>query len=137
MAVDAIGGSLGSGAGGAVTPQGLSIQDFLHLFLSQLTFQDPLKPVDNTEFLAQLAQFTNIQQTQVLSDNIQGLLALESNNQAISLIGHTVEVASNNQTLTGQVTTVNFNNGQASLTVSQTGGNPIQGVTLSQITLVR
>jgi flagellar basal-body rod modification protein FlgD len=115
----------------------LSIQDFLHLFLSQLTFQDPLKPVDNTEFLAQLAQFTNIQQTQVMSDNIQGLLALESNNQAISLIGHTVELAMNNQTVTGQVTTVNFNNGQASLTVSQTGGNPIQGVGLSQVTLVR
>ncbi len=137
MAVDAIGGNVGSGAGGAVTPQGLSIQDFLHLFLSQLTFQDPLKPVDNTEFLAQLAQFTNIQQTQVMSDNIQGLLNLESNNQAISLIGHTVEVSSNNQTLTGQVTTVNFNNGQATLTIAQSGGNPIQGVGLSQVTLVR
>jgi flagellar basal-body rod modification protein FlgD len=138
MAVNAIGGSVGSGASGQLTPQGLSIQNFLQLFLSQLQFQDPLKPVDNTQFLAQLAQFTNIEQTQVLSDNLTGLLSVVSTNQAVTLLGHTVELSNNNTTVTGTVSTVNFNNGQPSLTVALSGGgSPLQGVSLSQITLVR
>ena len=139
MAVNAIGGSVGSGSGGQIQPQGLSIQNFLNLFLSQLQFQDPLKPVDNTQFLAQLAQFTNIEQTQVMSDNINGLLSLESSNQAVSLLGRTVEYStgSNSAPATGQVATVTFNNGQPSLTISQAGGGTVQNIGLSQITLVQ
>jgi flagellar basal-body rod modification protein FlgD len=137
MSVSSIGGAVGSGSDGSVSTQGLSIQDFLQLFLSQLTFQDPLQPVDNTQFLAQLAEFTNIEQTQVISDNISGLLTLESNNQAISLIGHTVEATANNTTLTGTVTTVSLANGATTLTLSQTDGTPVEGLSLSQVTLVR
>ena len=137
MAVDAVGGSVGSGSSGQITPQGLSINDFLQLFLSQLQFQDPLKPVDNTEFLAQLAQFTNIEQTQVESDNISGLLSMQSTNQALSMLGRTVNFTYNNTTETGTVNQISFANGSLSLAISVSGSStPVQGVTLSQITLV-
>jgi flagellar basal-body rod modification protein FlgD len=137
MAVEAIGGSVGSGSGGQIQPQGLSIENFLHLFLSQLQFQDPLKPVDNTEFLAQLAQFTNIEQTQVMSDNINGLLTVESTNQAVALLGHTVEVQGSNgaASSTGTVTSVSFSNGQPSLLVKF--GTTDTPVNLSQVILIR
>ncbi len=137
MAVDAIGGNVGSGAGGQITPQGLSINDFLHLFLSQLQFQDPLKPVDNTQFLAQLAQFTNIEQTQVMSDNISGLLSMQASNQALSMLNRTVNFSYNNQATVGTVNQISFANGQPSLTITPSGSSsPVTGVSLSQITLV-
>ncbi|MCK9193397.1 MAG: hypothetical protein M0P19_05940 [Nevskia sp.] len=136
MAVDTIGSSVGSGVG-QVQRNGLQQQDFLRLFLTQLSFQDPLNPVDNREFLAQLAQFANIQQTQVLSDNIQGLLAVQSVSQSVGLIGRTVSVTQNNQTLTGQVTTIRYDTGQPLLTLLQADGTSIQNVRLAQIVLVR
>ena len=42
----------------------LTLQDFLQVLTTQLTYQDPLKPLDNQEFMAQIAQFTTLQQTQ-------------------------------------------------------------------------
>ena len=135
MAVNAIGGSVGSGSGGTIQPQGLSIQDFLQLFLSQLQFQDPLKPIDNTEFLAQLAQFTNIEQTQVMSDNVSGELTIDSVNQAVGLLGRQVQFTdANNATQSGVVDQVNFSNGQPSLIV--TVNSSPTSVSLSQLTQV-
>lgn len=136
MAVNAIGGAVGSGLG-PIDRSGLSESDFIHLFLTQLTFQDPLNPVDNREFLAQLAQFTNIQQTQVLSDNISGLLQLEAANQAVGLIGKTVEVSQNGQSVTGSVTTVTFQNGQPLLTVNQSNGQDLPNISPASVVLVR
>jgi flagellar basal-body rod modification protein FlgD len=136
MAVDAIGGSVGSGVNG-VQNTGLQESDFIQLFLTQLTFQDPLQPVDNAQFLAQLAQFTSIEQNQVISDNITGLLSVQASSQALSLLGHTVEVTSNGSTVTGQVSTVQYNNGSPLLTVTQSDGTLLQSVDPTQVTLVQ
>ncbi|KTD26827.1 flagellar hook capping FlgD N-terminal domain-containing protein [Legionella israelensis] len=38
--------------------------DYLKLFMQELTYQDPLKPVDNKEFMAQMAQFSMLQEAQ-------------------------------------------------------------------------
>jgi|SRR5581483_8156303 len=138
MAVSAIGGTVGSGAGlNSVQRSGLSEQDFIHLFLTQLTFQDPLNPVDNREFLAQLAQFTNIEQTQIVSDNLMGLLEVQASTQAVNLIGKTIQIARNGQTLVGSVTTVNFQNNAAVLTMKESDGTEVTDVGLSEIQLVR
>lgn len=136
MAVDAIGSAVGSGVG-QIQNRGLQVEDFLKLFLAQLSFQDPLNPVDNKDFLAQLAQFTNIQQVQVLSDNIQGLLSVQSTTQALGLLGRSVQVTQNNTTTVGQVTAIMFSNGQPLLTLKASDGSFIQGITPTQITLVQ
>lgn len=136
MSVDAIGSTVGSGTAG-IDRTGLQTEDFLKLFLAQLTFQDPLKPVDNTEFLAQLAQFTGIQQTQVLSDNMGGLLTVQSSAQTLALLGRTVEVTANNQSYVGTVTTVSFAGGEPVLTIKQADETLLQAVKPSTVTLVR
>ena len=55
MPVDAIGTILNPASATATQQNTIDQEDFIKLFLSQLQFQDPLEPVDNREFLAQLA----------------------------------------------------------------------------------
>jgi len=102
-----------------------------------LNFQDPLKPVDNEQFIAQLAQFTNLEQTRELTDNVSTLLTIQSSTQSIGLLGKTVDVASGSGAVTGTVTTIQFTSGQPTLTVLATDGTILNAVGLSQVTLVR
>ncbi|MBR9980586.1 MAG: hypothetical protein KFF50_06135 [Desulfatitalea sp.] len=67
--------------------------DFLHLLVAQLKSQDPLNPMDGTEFTAQLAQFSSLEQLQ----NINGALgtlassqAVLTNSQAVAYIGKNI-----------------------------------------------
>lgn len=136
MSVDAIGSVVGSGSSG-ITASSLNQSDLLKIFLTQLTYQDPLNPVDSREFLAQLAQFTNVQQTQELSQNLTGLLSVQSVSQSIGLIGKTVQVLRNGQELVGTVSTLQFQSGQPLLTLQQSDGTFLQGIRLSDIDLVR
>jgi len=71
----------------------LGKDDFLNLLVAQLQNQDPLKPMESTEFTAQLAQFSSLEQLYNVNDNL-GLLENSQmamhNNQAVSMIGKTV-----------------------------------------------
>ena len=57
---------------------GLDFQSLLSIILTQLTYQDPLKPVDNFQFVSQLAQFSQLQQSQTLNDQVTNLLAAQA-----------------------------------------------------------
>jgi flagellar basal-body rod modification protein FlgD len=116
---------------------GLGQEDFLEILLAQLSFQDPLEPIDNQEFIAQLAQFSTLELDRLNNDKLDGLLTLNSTNQAVSLIGKTVDVTTTSGTQTGDVTTVRFQEGVPLLTVNITGGTPLVDIGLSQISLVR
>lgn len=137
MAVEAVGGVV-SGAG--ATPANLSVSqlDFLRILVTQLSFQDPMKPMDNQEFVAQLAQFTSLEQARQLTQGSETLLAIQSVTQAVGLIGRTVEVAAAaGPAGQGTVTTVTFQNGQPLLTIQQAGGAFLTGVSPAAVTLVR
>ncbi|MDM4772918.1 flagellar hook assembly protein FlgD [Solimonas sp. SE-A11] len=136
MAVDAIGGSVGTGLG-ELTRSGVSQEDFIRLFLTQLNFQDPLEPVDNREFLAQLAQFSSVEQLRTLGENIDALLGVQASGQALGLLGRTVEVATESGSAIGQVTTLNYRSGKPLLTITQTNGNILPDVSPSQVLIVR
>lgn len=114
---------------------GISQQDFLKILLTQLTAQDPLKPMDNTQFVAQLAQFSQLEQTQQMSDTVNTSLATQTASQSISLLGRTVTVTSiSGVRTTGAVTAIDFSGSAPALTVTPTTGQALTGVSLSQIT---
>lgn len=82
----------GSSASGEARNQ-LGKNDFLKLLLTQLQNQDPLSPVDNQQMLAQLAQFSSLEQMQGVSDRLDTLLLAQSSTNQLattSLVGRNV-----------------------------------------------
>lgn len=115
----------------------LGQEDFLKILLTQLQFQDPLKPIDNQEFVAQLAQFTGLEINRQVSDKTDSLLTIQSATQSLGLIGRTVEVNTNTGSQVGTVTAISFQGGSPALTVKTADGQFLTDVTLSQIALVQ
>lgn len=116
---------------------GLDFQSLLSIILTQLTYQDPLKPVDNFQFVSQLAQFSQLQQSQTLNDQVTNLLAAQAATQATSLLGRTIDVATETTTLSGQVQGVSFTSGQPTVTIRTSDGRIVSGVSISDIANVR
>jgi flagellar basal-body rod modification protein FlgD len=116
---------------------GLDFQSLLKIILTQLTYQDPLKPVDNFQFVSQLAQFSQLQQSQTLNDQITNLLSAQAANQAVSLLGRTVDVVSDVTTQSGVVQSVSFSNGQPLATIKTSDGAIISSISIADITQVR
>jgi flagellar basal-body rod modification protein FlgD len=83
--------------------EALGQADFLQLLITQLENQDPLAPQDNTEFVAQLAQFSTLQGIENLNTNFVSMNSSLKSNQAIqasALVGHTVFVNTSTARLT-------------------------------------
>lgn len=139
MAVDVIGGVSSAAQTASEVQTSLGQEEFLKILLAQLQFQDPLKPLDNQEFLAQMAQFSSLAQTAQLNDGVDTLLTIQAANQSIGLIGKTVEVRSliGGAPSVGTVSSLAFVDGQANLTVRQENGELLTAVNLSQISIVR
>lgn len=74
--------------------QTLNQNDFLKLLVAQLSAQDPMNPVSNSDFAAQMAQFSTLQTTQTMQANLAGLESSQSILQANGLLGRTVQVMS-------------------------------------------
>jgi flagellar basal-body rod modification protein FlgD len=66
--------------------QTLGKDDFLTLLVTQLKNQDPLKPMDPTEFTAQLAQFSSLEQLYNVNENLQVLKSLEGDFDRLSAL---------------------------------------------------
>ncbi|MBL8790404.1 MAG: flagellar hook assembly protein FlgD [Rhizobiales bacterium] len=73
------------------TKTGLDYDAFLKLMLQQLKSQDPLNPVDQATNLAQLASFSNVEQSIKLNDKLDDLLQRTSVAEATALIGKNVQ----------------------------------------------
>ena len=127
----------------SATPQStqvnsLGLDDFLKILMTQLTYQDPLKPLDNQEFIAQLAQFTSLQQSREVNQGIQQLLTIQSATQSVGLLGRTVQVRTvDDNSVIGVAATLRFNNGQPLLTVRASDGSYLADMPLSQVILVQ
>lgn len=117
---------------------GLGFDSLLKIVLTQLTYQDPLKPMDNFQFVSQLAQFSQIQQGQVMSDRLQQLVSSQSAAQATGLLGKTVDISgSNNALLSGKVTALSFQNGDVRLTIQTSTGQTVSNLSLASVTQIR
>lgn len=133
MAIGAI------GAPAAASPQAssLGLQDFMKILLTQLTYQDPLKPMDNQEFMAQMAQFTALEQSQRLNDRVQQLIDNQAALQSVSLIGRTVEISTSTGTASGTVSALSLRGSAPLITLALAGGTVLQDVSLSQVLSIR
>src|SRR4051812_35711462 len=136
MAVDALGAV---GTTTDTTPKNATVNqnDFLKILLTQLKFQDPMKPVDNQQFLAQLAQFSAIEINRQQSEKIDTLLQMDSSAQAVNLLGQKIEVTAAEFQGVGKVTAVTFNTGEPLLTVRSDSGTVGIGVHLRDVKLIQ
>jgi flagellar basal-body rod modification protein FlgD len=116
----------------AVNPNGSLDQNaFLKLMITQMQYQDPLQPQDNSQFLAQLAQFTTLEQmTNIASDEQEAVFTNQLSVEQ-KLMGQTVSyTTTDQQTVTGTVTGIKVQNGEAQLIV---GGTPVSLDSLTEI----
>lgn len=82
----------------------MDYQAFLRLLIAQLKNQDPTKPMESTEFVAQLATFSQVEQTIAANTKLDSLLTSSALSLAEGLIGRTV--TSPDGTITGTVASV-------------------------------
>lgn len=137
MSVEAIGSALNTTDPSATPNSGINEQDFIQLFVSELQYQDPMQPLDNSQFLTQLAQFVGIEQQSEEVSGINNLLTLDSSDQSLGLLSHSVEVTNaDNTTTTGKVTGIQYSANGVQLTVTTSSSNVLTNVNLSQIQLV-
>ena len=115
----------------------IGIQDFLKILTTQLNNQDPLKPMDNQDFVAQIAQFATLEQSRQLNVKIDSLLTSQSSTQSVGLLGKTVDVAANGGTLTGKVTALSLSSGQPMLTITTAQGEFQDGIPMSAVITIR
>jgi flagellar basal-body rod modification protein FlgD len=119
--------SLAAAAGG----DNLGKDAFMNLLATQMKNQDPLEPTDNSQMLAQLAQFSSLEQMQTLNDNLVGLAVLQQSNALLeqltsssALIGKDVKYVDPNTEAEawGRVESVRIVDGLAQL---QIGGQNV------------
>jgi flagellar basal-body rod modification protein FlgD len=117
---------------------GLKLDDLLQVLLTELTHQDPFKPVDNKDFMAQIAQFASLDSSRQLNDNLVQLLTVQALNQSVGLIGRTVSAdLGDGQIVNGTVQGVDLQTGVPRVTIGDANGNTIANVTLGQLTTIR
>jgi len=88
----------------AVGKKDLKKDDFMKLFITQLQYQDPMKPMDSYQMASQLAQFSNMEATTKMSDNMEKLLnyqTSQNNLQLMSLLGNEAQVSGNGMGVVG------------------------------------
>lgn len=106
---------------------------FLSLMLQQMQNQDPTEPVDNQQWLSQLAQYSSLEQMTQMNEGLtslsSALQALSDNvsqnsgiSQTLSLIGKEVDIVTNpenpDEVITGIVTEATFTDGEGQVKVN-------------------
>jgi flagellar basal-body rod modification protein FlgD len=102
----------------ATTKKDLDKNAFLKLLVTQLQNQDPLQPADNTQFIAQLAQFSALEQMSNVADGINKVQQSSSFGSAVQLIGaHVVAAGADGQKVEGTVSGVQMVDGVAKVSL--------------------
>ena len=86
--------------------QDLGKDDFLQILITQLQHQDPTKPMEDREFIAQMAQFSSLEQMTDMSSQFTELSATLKGSQAMNLIGRNVEIIQGDTFISGSVEAV-------------------------------
>jgi flagellar basal-body rod modification protein FlgD len=126
------GSATSSAAAEPVNPSGeLGKNDFLKLMIAQLQAQNPLEPSNGTEYISELAQFSQLEQTTNIAQEGTQSATAQRVAQAVALIGHTVSYTdpTTGATQSGSVQSAEITTEGATLTVEGTPGIALAGVT--------
>lgn len=88
----------------AASKSTVDYESFLRLLVAQLKYQDPTQPMDSTQYMAQLASFSQVEQSVQMNSKLDSLLQFSQLSQASNLIGRVV--TSGDESVTGTVTEV-------------------------------
>jgi len=86
--------------------QNLGRDDFLKILITQLSYQDPTAPMQDKEFIAQMAQFSSLEQMTAMAKDFSKLTAIISGSDASSSLGKNVEVVEGERVVQGAVQAV-------------------------------
>ncbi len=100
MEVDSFNKTINSGKVGKPS---LGKDDFLKLLITQLQYQDPTSPVDDKQFISQMASFSSLEQMTNMSQNFQKLSGLLASSNATQMLGKTVQIDDGASKVTGVV----------------------------------
>src|SRR5579884_946732 len=108
----------------------MGASDFLQLLTTEMQNQDPMQPVDDTQSVAQLAQFSALSATEELNSSFQAFQSNFGVMQASALIGKKVTVSTpdasgNSSNVTGTVSSIAVQNGKPYFTMNDANGKPI------------
>jgi flagellar basal-body rod modification protein FlgD len=98
---------------GASSANLINYDAFLQLLVAQMKNQDPTEPTESSEYLAQFAAFSNVEQSIQINERLDVLLSQGMVMQAGSLVGKTYTKGD----VTGVIKSVTFENGGLSLTL--------------------
>ncbi len=93
---------------GRTAQQSLGKDDFLKLLITQLSNQDPTSPMDNTAFIAQMAEFSSLEQMTNMNSNFEKMNSMLSSSQAVNTIGKTVDIDLGDTNITGRVDAITY-----------------------------
>ncbi len=117
---------------GQTSGSNLGKDDFLKLFVAQLQYQNPMDPMQDTEFIGQMASFSTLEQISNMAMANGRIADSLTASNAVSLIGRTVTyVDANDEIHTGVVEKVTTTDGKPTLTVSGVDG--VDPSTISQV----
>jgi len=106
---------------------------FMKLLVTQLKYQDPTRPMEDREFIAQMAQFSTLEQMSNMNKEMANLLKSSRSNEAFSLLGKQIDALNpmTNRRVSGIVSSIQYNGDEQVLMV---GGEQVR---MSDISAVR
>jgi len=122
------------------TGKTMAKDEFLKLLVTQLSHQDPLKPMESHEFASQLAQFSSLEQLQNMNGTMEEGIMSDymmtqsiNNTLATTLIGKTAMASGNDITYSGNPTQIQFKLGApaetVTITIKDSTGNIVKTIT--------
>jgi flagellar basal-body rod modification protein FlgD len=98
---------------------GMGKDDFMKLLMEQLKNQDPMKPMEDKEFITQLAQFSSLESIDALTEQMEALTGSQMLVQAATLIGKpaTAKLASG-EVVTGTISQVKMIDGKPTAVIN-------------------
>lgn len=112
----------------------LGKDDFLKLLITQLKFQDPLNPMEDKEFISEMANFSALEQMTNLNKSFETFLSIVQNDSLLKyseLIGKTVEYTKNGQTVESIVKSVRLNDSEIAIELEN--GDEIDRLSISKV----